>query len=198
MADDNNISKVILEIGEKITRTQNWTEIEGYWEYWEEGTGVFDTFYIMSDCFTSALNGISDGWLENATLASDIEEAGACRNPYPYFNFPCSFTIGEEHYVGLKIVDVETIGPSTFLVDEELENADLVVDNDGNLGNIVSNVNEWTNNRQRSFMGYSEEEDGVNSPWEFQPGQNCVLPTPVGPIIKMFFGVTSLRISSSS
>ena len=37
-------------------------------------------------------------------------------------------------------------------------------------------VDKWT---LRNFFG-KEEEDGVSSPWEFHPGQNCVLQTPVG------------------
>ena len=60
MASDSNIKKVTLEIGGEILRTKEWTEIDGYFETTEVGTGVWSVTYSTTKCFDGNLRGIPD------------------------------------------------------------------------------------------------------------------------------------------
>tara|TARA_R110002020_G_scaffold290128_2_gene505576 strand:- start:8738 stop:14260 length:5523 start_codon:yes stop_codon:yes gene_type:complete len=173
MADDSNLKKVVLEIGESIQKTRLFTNIEGYYETTEVGLGTFTTEYILSECLIGNLDGINEVWYDDPVLGPAIEAAGDCRNPISDFSFPKNFSKGHPHYVDFNIVDVETIGAINTNI------TPLIADNDGQLGTIPSNVNEYTTNTFQSdfgdYLGMVSGDD-INKPWEFAPGPNSLLP----------------------
>ena len=191
MASDSNIKKVTLEIGGKILRTQEWTDIDGYFETTEVGLGTFTADYKIAKCLSETevgwwymFDGIPD-WVydednENYPTVKDALEASRCgdqRNTAPYFNLPHFEGKGFPNYVGFKIVDVETIGQSQV---NELTEFNYVNDADGDLSSLELNTNSYAINSDMSDMrtyttgnplyDWTDPQWSTRKTWEFKPG----------------------------
>ncbi len=184
MASDSNIKKVTLEIGGEILRTKEWTEIDGYFETTEVGTGVWSVTYSTTKCFDGNLRGIPD-WVfdENDDRYPDVKNAledlrcGDQRNTAPYFNLPHTEDKGHPNYVGFKIIDIQTIGQSQ---DNELSEGNYINDADGGLSSLSLNNNSFTSNTDisdmRTYQNGNPIWDSLNpqntvyETWEFKPG----------------------------